>query len=187
MKPFFLMIALSVAAAPALANDCPTAADLAKGITFRTTEGLTEYHRAGTTPNMTTIQVTSPDGDGSLISIREGIYSLSVIPIKQGQLDPENMDIWSGPEAASWPAPKPSATWTTTGLGGATVTSGPEAQITFGKCSYPFYEVVFDYTDEENYVETYSYLPTLGTSLLTRTKDASSIDNILYTDIGKMQ
>lgn len=187
MRLLSLVFALSITVTAAQAADCPTKADLANGITFRTTDGNTEVHRAGNTPGLVTLQVRFADGDGSLIALRHGIYMLSVIPMTKGKPDLTAREDYAGPEAEGWPVPKPSARWTTRGNGGATATSGAAHKITIGDCTYEGFEVALDFTDEEDYVETYTYLPALGLALLIQTKDKSGTDDIGYTHIGKLK
>ena len=172
---------LTATALPALA--CPTVADLQKGIETRTADGSVEVHREAR-PDWVTLQVTYPEGDGSVLELYHGIYLHSTIPLVGGLPQLGERDSYAtSEELRGWPRPLPDASWNNTTPGGGKATSGPQSAVQLGDCSYASTQVEITYNDDEDYTETYAYLLDLGIALLIKTEASDGTDNYEYTSI----
>ena len=123
MKPFYLFLSLSSAAATGLpAFACPGPEDLEKGVVFETGDGTVETHRRFA-PDMIVIQTEFADGSGSILETRHGLYLASSVPIEDGVVRVAEKEIFASyDELDKWKEPKPDANWSNDSTGGGTAT-----------------------------------------------------------------
>lgn len=181
LKSSITALALVTLSLPAIA--CPTAADLGKGIEFRTADGDVEVHRQ-LRPDWMTLSVSFSDGDGSILEMYKGIYLMSVIPIESGIPKPgAREDYATSAELVQWQEPQPNASWVNTTPGGGQAVSGAMETTMIAGCRYNSFEVVLQFNDDDTYKETYDFLPDLGVGLLTKTEASDGTDTYSYISV----
>jgi hypothetical protein len=165
---------------------CPAASDLGNGIVLRTAGGNTELHRRAA-EDMIRITVRFPDGDGSVLDMKHGIYMTRIVDIAQGVVKLGTAENLMSPRAMrQWPRPQRSASWTNTARdGGGAARSGGGKRVRIGGCGYTGFDVALRYADDPAYVETYTYLPELGIALLVASDDGQTRESYRYVSIAK--
>ena len=181
--PRFTLLVLPFLSAPVALAACPTAADMAKGVEFRTERGDVEVHRRSG-KDRTQVEITFEGGtEGSLLDFLHGIYFLSSIPMENGKaLTGEALNFGKMSDAIAWQAPTPNAQWVTQGVGAASITAGEPQTFQIGSCSLAAFEVKVDY-EGEVYQEVYIVLEDLGIGLMIQSTLDTDIENTSYVSI----
>ena len=185
MTPKSLLLAFALVTAttalPAMA--CPGAEALETGVVFETRDGMTETHRRFA-PELILIQTEFPDGSGSVLETRHGLYLASSTPIEGGVIRLAEKDVFaSHADLELWQAPKPIAQWRNDSSGGGTAKSGALDTIRLGQCEYPAFPVELTFNDDPTYTELYQYLPGMGVGLLVASTTNDDEERYTYTDV----
>ena len=165
---------------------CPTPADLASGIGTKLDDGQTEVHTSAA-KDIVQVDVRYNDGtnDGSVMQFGHGLYLRNVIPVEDGVLRIGQQEKYaSDATLRKWAKPEPNAAWSNTRPDGGTSQSGPMQTVQIGKCAYDGFKITISFADDPNYVEVYTYLPTLGIGLLTTIIENGDTDAYRYVSIA---
>jgi hypothetical protein len=187
-----------LAAAPLAAQDaCPTASDLANGITFDLTGTETETYRdAGNG----VVEVIYSDGEGfqTRTLLGQGAYLLEIVDLENGTPVPDTRTTYAHIfPPAEMPKPQPEMVWasqvTTTGDGFGQELhdhrGGVLSTITVGTCRYDTFRLTVTYDDADNTIDTLQYLPELGFALLVgvayNEEDGTRVEDVYsYVDVA---
>ena len=176
-----LFLATAATALPAMA--CPGAEALETGVVFETRDGMTETHRRFA-PEQILIQTEFPDGSGSVLETRHGLYLASSTPIEDGVVRVGQKDVFASyADLEEWDEPRPDAEWRNDSSGGGTATSGPMTTIELGACAYPAFEIDQTFNDNPTYTERYHYLPEMGVGLLVASTLDGDVETYTYTGV----
>ena len=168
-----------MAGAPATAQDCPTAADLATGIEIELDDGTVEVSRP-LAPGVIRTVGTYPVEDGTesyVVDLAQGIYLLMYISGDEGAMDvstrttngfemsPTEMPPVTPGAQLSFPVasidlydgPEPFADT-------HRITVGMPSDHTIGGCTYVGLEVRYTYDSDPDSTEGYIFFPDLGIS-----------------------
>ncbi|MGK7651692.1 MULTISPECIES: hypothetical protein [unclassified Roseovarius] len=184
MTPKSILLSLVLASASALpAMGCPDAEALDSGVVFETRDGMTETHRRFA-PEQILIQTEFPDGSGSVLETRHGLYLASSTPIEDGVVKVGEKDVFASyADLEKWDEPRPDAEWSNDSTGGGTAKSGPLKTIELGPCTYPAFEIDLTFNDDPTYTERYHYLPELGVGLLVASTSDGEEETYTYTGV----
>lgn len=150
---------------------CPTADDLAQGITITFADGTVETHRAAREPGVT--EVLGSDGAGFEYRMRlaHGTHLLMYEELVNGRPDPETRQTYEyGVAVVQMPVPEPGGRWVvdvrvTSAEGERTEQQmqAYDAMTTevIGGCSYGRIEAVIAYDTSDFYIEGIHFLPEL--------------------------
>ncbi|MCR8550353.1 hypothetical protein M4578_21230 [Salipiger sp. P9] len=193
-NPFALFCALLALPSGALA-DCPSSADLDRGIRFHIEGGDTEvFRRYG--PDVIA-SVYSSGGEDTRVLLGRGMYVLEVADMSQGAPVAESATVYAFPMAPSeMPLPSPEAGWTVNvavkeaqGLDQELqiYSFGPLSEVSFGECVYTMIPVIQSYRpDPFEVVDFVNWLPELGLSYLVRSTDVDGEDRYVYSGIERV-
>jgi hypothetical protein len=178
-----LMIAVAVALCPTLVTaqaNCPTAADLAKGIRVDRSNGYTEVFRAGGQGIIAVEGFIDRELEYTL-ELADGLQLLSYTGNVGSSPATDDGMIYDYPgDNADLPQPVANGRWqsdvTVTAFSGTysepqLYAYGPLEQIMIGTCPYDMISVTIAYQNDANYIETVQYFPDLGFSVLVRQGD----------------
>ncbi len=176
-----LLFVTTCLASPALAQ-CPTGADLERGVTLTDTSGTTEtYWRV----SEHIIRGTWRDsgGYGANFRILKGLYVVEAYDTEDGEallgtrsthfysVKPDNIPIPT--DGGRWDTH--AITWDQDGVRTApeSYVFGPTVETTLGGCRYDMIPIIVMYPDLDGYEETLNYLPALGFSYLAEMRPAN--------------
>lgn len=184
-------------ASPAFAQ-CPTGADLDRGIVFTSDLGDVETYTQQ--PNgIVQIDALSDDGIIYRTLLGQGVHVLQLSDLEDGAVLPDSIVSTSYPMAANaLPVPKPRDTWTVETMINAygdiyaetqTQTYGTLTTYKVGDCTYDAVPAKFRYdSDGFTILEDIIYFPTLGLSLLVGYQDTDNPrEAYAYVDVAKAQ
>ncbi|WP_236544440.1 hypothetical protein [Roseovarius atlanticus] len=178
---FPLVLATAATALPAMA--CPGPEALDTGVVFETRDGMIETHRRFA-PEQILIQAEFPDGSGSILETRHGLYLASSTPIEDGVVKVGQKDVFASyADLEKWDEPRPDAAWSNDSSGGGTAKSGPLTTIKLGPCAYPAFEIDLTFNDDPTYTERYHYLPKMGIGLLVASTSDGDEETYTYTEV----
>ena len=185
----FIAVLFCLVPSLGLAQNCPTASDLDRGIRVDRSDGYTEYFRRGGQG----IIAVEGHVDRKLeynLELAGGLQLLSYsgnvgeTPEAEGDLTYDY-----GSSAGALPGPVPNGRWqspvTVTAKSGPfsepqLYAYGPLEQISIGGCQYAMISVTIAYQNTDNYIETVQFLPDLGFSVLIEQGDDSGAPTV-YT------
>jgi hypothetical protein len=167
---------LVVEAGAALAQaGCPTAADLARGITLDFADGSFETFRDPGT-GLVTVDGTDADGYGYIMELGRGIHLVSYANATNGIADADSrIDYDYGIGVMDLPLPEAGGRWASA----VTVSDsfgdrsepqthvwGQTSVVDIGGCSYDAIEALIAYKTGDGYRESVEYIPALGIGYL---------------------
>lgn len=191
MKPsLFSLLALPCAALA----DCPTAADLDRGILFHVAGGDTDLFRREGAETVRSVYRYAAEDAESHVLLGRGMYVLAYAEMQDGQPVPDGLMRYDfGRRPGDMPLPAPEGGWTAdvevTAAWGTEhelqiYSFGPLSQVSFGGCLYDMIPVIQSYRpDPLETVEFVNWLPELGISYLTRITDRAGEERYDYTGI----
>ncbi len=162
---------------PANAPDCPTAADLEKGIRLTSDVGEVETIRLDDDGSFV-VRFEDAEGSGVVMRLAHGLYLTRSWFLDDGQVSFWPSLIVNFPVSdAEMPDPVPGEGWDVdVGLGGSDFADVAESQsyrfgepgrISYGACSYDYIPVTAVYTgSQEPFQDVYYYLTEFGVSYL---------------------
>lgn len=185
-----------ILAQPALAEECPTRADLAQtGIRFDIEGGEWEVFRAFGDGVVSSLYHGADTGEPLRVLLGQGVYLLETADLKGGTPDPATRYTYSYPmPPAEMPLPTPGGRFAVSAavMGDGDLrredqayTFGPEIQATFGTCSYRAMEITITYDGDDSTRDTLLYLPDLGISYLSGSVYPDGRDSYTYLAIRK--
>ena len=178
------LIAVLFCLAPTLgsAQNCPTAADLDRGIRVDRSGGYSEFFRAGG-QGIIAVQGYIDRKYEYDLGLAGGLQLLSYSGNVGETPDPDDGLTYDyGLPVAGLPGPVPNGRWqsavTVTGIGGPfsepqLYAYGPLEQVSIGGCPYAMISATIAYQNDNNYIETVQFLPDLGISVLVQQGDDS--------------
>jgi hypothetical protein len=164
-----LMVLAAALACPVAAwAECPTRADLERGVTISYDDGATElYQRTG--PNIVTAFYRAPDGVSTASLLAQGVYLVQTIDMIDGAPDAGSRATYTYPlSPGEMPMPEPGGFWQADVLyfdrsEALTVlhdmTFGAETTLTIGPCRYRMVPIEVRYEGDG---EVLHYMPDLG-------------------------
>jgi hypothetical protein len=187
------LIAVLLCLAPTLgsAQNCPTAADLERGIRVDRSGGYSEFFRAGG-QGIIAVQGYIDRKYEYDLELAGGLQLLSYsgnvgeTPDTEGDLTYDY-----GTAISALPGPVPNGRWqspvTVTAKSGPfsepqLYAYGPLEQISIGGCPYAMISATIAYQNDNNYIETIQFLPDLGISVLVQQGDDSGAPTVYTID-----
>ena len=178
-----------VLALPAVAQqNCPTAAELTRGIRIDFIDGSTETFRSQGGGTMV-VDGREADGADYRLELAQGLHLLGYEVMVDGRPDPTatvTYDYGMAPDALPVPVPlarhtlgvtprDSQGTWSET----QTHAYGAMESVLIGGCTYDMFSAVILYDTESFYTEGLNYLPELGLGYLlwTETTDEVRVPN----------
>jgi len=178
------LFALTFLATPAFAQ-CPTAADMDKGVRLTDLDGYSEtYRKEGA--HFIRSEWTDGTSEGSRFLLLKGLYMVEYFDTTDGDVISGSRSTHAYPlKPKDAPLPVADGRWDTevvtldsSGMSNSreSYIYGPSTQVTIGGCTYEMLPVIGIYHDDDGYEETLNYLPELGFSYLveSRTKGADA-------------
>jgi len=168
-------------ALPAAAQqNCPTAADLDRGIRIDFVDGSSETFRTQG-PGIVVVDGREADGVTYRLELGHGLHLLSYETMVDGMPDPASAVSYDyGMEASALPVPAPQGRHRLDMAPRDSLGSRDEAQthaygklhsVLIGGCTYDMFEAVILYETTDFYTEGLEYLPQLGIGYLVWTEN----------------
>lgn len=184
-----LVLALLLPGA-ALAQACPTGADLDRGIRFAVDGESTEVFTRSEAPGLLKTVFTSADGSRTQSLLAQGVYLVEAKSLDTG-------DDWRSAYAFAMnademplPTPGGQASFEVILSGDGSLSQerqvyrfGAEDIAQFGACRYVMIPVEVQYGADEELTDVLHYLPDLGLSLFVETRHEGGVDSFDYQTV----